>query len=540
MGSSFMNSNIINTNMNSPQSQFFTANQLPSNFNLQQFFNKSSGSNANVFENNTSSQSRGNFSNNVTIPILNEPLLVPNNMRENIGKRLGRNPHAQQPLLPNNSQNSTERHVNVNNVVQIQTQHQPVERFGQNQKQPQRPMNPGNNIRKTQIMSPIRNATTSQKSNGSGQGARPMLSQTELRKPLIAETPIFDALVVEKAKPQPVKQKKPLSARLEPKVETKVEPKVEPTVVVNTETPVQPGTIAVQKIKEVLGINEELIKKKNEIKSLREKMEKLKAAKRKVPPEETPKKAVVETLKPAATASTSAPPASTTKVANKVPLPKQTVNTSPTKHLTCALQSKQAQPSPQKERSDGYVFCIQAIPSKPSSQPPATVAQTKPSTKVKITGLSVNTRESAIRKISRPCGMVQSISFEEDAATGERFAIVEFEQVAHAQKFLDTCQQQQIDSCLITLSFVNWFVHSFPMTMMMNMPTDLLLLLAPAVVLYRAALRLSTSIYPLFLFRLLPPPLSPKEKNKIAIFTTTRRYRPSSLCHNINCKVGSC
>lgn len=481
MGSNFMNSNLMNNGM---KSQIFTANQLPSNFNLQPLYNQSSGNNGNNFQNNVVSQSRGNFSNNVTIPITNEPLLLlNNNMRDNIGKRLGKNPLAAPPQRNNNqNNNSAERHINVNNNVQIQTQNASLYRPSQNLNPQQRlrvNSNHGNNSRNTSIMDTVRNATASFNGNG-GQMLRPKLSvanKIELKKPLIAETPTDFVTLNEK--PQPIRQKLPIAARLEPKIE----PKVEPKIVVNTEAPQlppPPGTIAVDKIKEVLGINEKLLKKKNEINSLREKMEKLKAAKRKIP--ESPKKvAQLAASTPAfEKALAKALPKAlakfqTSALISDEPLPDYMKDFA-AKYLnnaTCAQEasSSASKKSFQEDGHIGWVFSIQEVPSKPAPAPTVAAQKptpTKPSTKVKITGLSVNTRESAIRKISRPCGMVKNITFEEDAGTGERFATVEFEQVAFAQKFLDTYQQHQLDSCNLTLSFVNWFVLFF---LMSSLPT---------------------------------------------------------------------
>ncbi|KAI2806362.1 hypothetical protein BLOT_008317 [Blomia tropicalis] len=101
-----------------------------------------------------------------------------------------------------------------------------------------------------------------------------------------------------------------------------------------------------------------------------------------------------------------------------------------------------------------------ALVLQPSITPNSPTKRVTISSKVKINGLGAGIRESVIRKLTRPYGMVQSIKIESDpsAANGQRLAIVQFEQQSEATKFMESCQSKMIDCCRINISYTNWFV----------------------------------------------------------------------------------
>ena len=101
-----------------------------------------------------------------------------------------------------------------------------------------------------------------------------------------------------------------------------------------------------------------------------------------------------------------------------------------------------------------------------------TAQKIKPSTSIQISGLAIDVRESLLRKITRPFGMVESIVFIEQQQNHHesKCAIVKFKQSNDAKKFMDNCHtdptiltQTLMSDKLPTLSFINnnWFVFNF-------------------------------------------------------------------------------
>ncbi|OTF82798.1 hypothetical protein BLA29_010554 [Euroglyphus maynei] len=102
-----------------------------------------------------------------------------------------------------------------------------------------------------------------------------------------------------------------------------------------------------------------------------------------------------------------------------------------------------------------------------------TTSTTKPSKSIRISGLAIDIRESLLRKITRPYGMVESIVFieQQQQQNETKSAIVNFIQTNDAKKFMDNFlhmdKTKLTQSLLIqsdklpTLSFINWFVFNF-------------------------------------------------------------------------------
>lgn len=207
---------------------------------------------------------------------------------------------------------------------------------------------------------------------------------------------------------------------------------------INSEKPAE-----IEQIKEQFGIDEEYMKKMHEIEQYRDQLLKIKAQKRKIT------SAIYNNLP-----TTSIVACSTSTTVSTVQ-PKITTPSSSTTSVAKIVQSIKKDPTatrpglPLDTRPVLFVNHVCVSPLKPEV----------PTLKVKITGLNPNTRESAIRKICRPFGMLKSIAFITEPS-GTRFAIVHFEQIAESQKFVESCQNQEIDSCFIKLSFTNWFVFS--------------------------------------------------------------------------------
>ncbi|XP_075588297.1 uncharacterized protein LOC124494253 isoform X6 [Dermatophagoides farinae] len=93
-----------------------------------------------------------------------------------------------------------------------------------------------------------------------------------------------------------------------------------------------------------------------------------------------------------------------------------------------------------------------------------TAQKIKPSTSIQISGLAIDVRESLLRKITRPFGMVESIVFIEQQQNHHesKCAIVKFKQSNDAKKFMDNCHtdptiltQTLMSDKLPTLSFIN-------------------------------------------------------------------------------------
>lgn len=206
---------------------------------------------------------------------------------------------------------------------------------------------------------------------------------------------------------------------------------------------------SVDPVKEELGIDEEYMKKLEEQKRLRQEIEKQKAQKRK-------EWATLSTLSASsnqgsAAQSTDAPGAK--RLCTGVAAPNKGQPIGARKQST-ETQPANPSPNPSPNLKSAPVLGNKngAITSKPSLPAKSSV--------VKVSGLSDTVRESAIRKLARPYGMVKSIEFNNHHPPN-RYALVHFEQVLAAQKFVSGCQNQTIDDCCtISLSF-NWFVLTF-------------------------------------------------------------------------------
>nr|XP_027204170.1 probable ATP-dependent RNA helicase ddx42 isoform X2 [Dermatophagoides pteronyssinus]XP_027204171.1 probable ATP-dependent RNA helicase ddx42 isoform X3 [Dermatophagoides pteronyssinus]XP_027204172.1 probable ATP-dependent RNA helicase ddx42 isoform X4 [Dermatophagoides pteronyssinus] len=194
----------------------------------------------------------------------------------------------------------------------------------------------------------------------------------------------------------------------------------------------------VEEIKDSFGIDEEYMKKMEEQKILREKIAQERAEKRKI-------------FQTVCSGGDVTPIIRQSSSCNEKNLEQSTTNPQVTKITPAAKNvSTLKTPTPIANMSS------------PEKITTATTTQAiKPSSSIQISGLAVDIRESLLRKITRPYGMVESIVFIEQN-NESKCAIVKFIQSNDAKKFMDSfrtdptkLKQTLMSDKLPTLTFLN-------------------------------------------------------------------------------------
>lgn len=238
-----------------------------------------------------------------------------------------------------------------------------------------------------------------------------------------------------------------------------------PTTEASSEQKKADEKIELEQLKSELGIDEAYMKKLEEQKQMRQRLAEAKASKRKLFASICDKSATGQLpLKTSMATTILAAKTLLVQANNKVAIT-----------ITTAKVTEQSEPAnvvpptnkelPQHNtevvnKTDNTTEDVVKPTPTTTSSTAAAVTTTTTSTTVQISGLSEGMRESAIRKLCRPYGMVSSIEFktiDSDGGGGTRRALVRFAEAAQAKRLVDTCPTVTLEDRTLAIQFY-WFV----------------------------------------------------------------------------------